>query len=67
MYASAAQAQREVKETYWKRGVTLFVYQCKWCGKWHLTKHDPHEYRRRNEMLFGKKGKGKKKSRAGRI
>ena len=67
MYASAAQAQKEVQERYFEAGVTLFVYRCPWCGKWHLTKSDPNAYKRRNEILFGKKGKGGKKSRAGRI
>ena len=67
MYASRSQAENEVKETYFKRGVSLFVYQCKWCGKWHLTSHDPKQYKRRNEELFGRKQKGRRRGRAGRI
>ncbi|MBQ1427574.1 MAG: hypothetical protein IIZ04_01760, partial [Aeriscardovia sp.] len=67
MYASRSQAEEEVKETYFERGVSLFVYQCRWCGKWHLTSHDPKQYQRRNEELSKRKRKTGKKGRAGRI
>ena len=41
MYHDRAQAQLAADESFAERGVELWVYQCEYCGSWHLTHRDP--------------------------
>ena len=41
MYHDRAQATQAVDESLAQHGVELWVYQCEYCGSWHLTHRDP--------------------------
>lgn len=43
MYRNKAVAQQAADEGYLERGTRLWIYQCEYCGTWHLTHHPPLE------------------------
>lgn len=42
-YETVEDAQMSAFRAFEKRGVELRMYQCKYCGGWHLTKHTREE------------------------
>ena len=42
MYHDKAKALEAAEDSLVERGVTLWVYRCRFCGTWHLTHRDPN-------------------------
>ncbi|WP_081867331.1 hypothetical protein [Bifidobacterium bombi] len=60
MYHDRVQALRAAEQSFIERGTELWVYRCEFCGRWHLTHHDP-----KNSMgtMQHYKGAGRPRSR----
>lgn len=43
-YRSKRIAEKVAADIKQERGVTLYVYECPLCGKWHLTKKERGQY-----------------------
>ncbi|AFI63719.1 hypothetical protein BAAM1489_01550 [Bifidobacterium animalis subsp. animalis MCC 1489] len=41
MYYDRQTAWQAAEQSRIERGVELWVYQCQYCGQWHLTHRDP--------------------------
>lgn len=59
MYATKVQALQAAEDSRIERGTQLWVYQCSYCGTWHLTHRDPQL----NLQTQALRGKGKPTSR----
>lgn len=51
-YRTAGIAEAVAEKILKERGVTLYCYWCKECGKYHLTKRPPKNIQESNERIF---------------
>ena len=61
MYHDKIQAQRAADNSFVERGAELWVYQCEYCGCWHLTHSDPSARQMRITMAKGVKPHSRKR------